>query len=173
MTVSGTIWLIFKNWWWFFLPIILVFPFKSLYLWWIRWDVWYKKHKWILLEIKPPKEILKPFRAMENVFSMIWGIYDGANWRERWCEGEHIKGPFWLSFEIVSIGGKIHFFMRILKEWRDLAESTIYSQYPEAEISVVEDYTKYIPILPLLDMLQQFSWLSFQSWQEIFLLLED
>lgn len=145
MTVSGTIWLIFKNWWWFFLPIILVFPFKSLYLWWIRWDVWYKKHKWILLEIKPPKEILKPFRAMENVFSMIWGIYDGANWRERWCEGELTKGPFWLSFEIASIGGKIHFFMRILKEWRDLAESTIYSQYPEAEISIVEDYTKYVP----------------------------
>ncbi len=138
--------LILKNWWWFFLPIILFFPAKFFYLWWIRWEVWYKgpKNKWILLEVKPPKEILKPFRAMEDIFSIVWGVYDSANWRERWCEGEMTEGPYWISWEIASIGGKIHFFIRILEVWRDMVESTIYSQYPEAEISIVDDYTKNI-----------------------------
>jgi len=116
-----------------------------MYLWWIRWEMWYKKQKWILLEIKPPKEILKPFKAMEDVIDVLWAVYDGPNWRERWCEGELIKGPFWISFEIVSLGGKIHFCLRILEGWREMVESTIYSYYPEAEISVVEDYTRKVP----------------------------
>ncbi|KPJ71614.1 hypothetical protein AMJ50_01225 [Parcubacteria bacterium DG_74_3] len=145
MTLLTIILLFLKNWWWFFLPIILVFPFKTIYLWWIRWEMWYKKQKWILLEIKPPKEILKPFRAMEDIINVLWGIYDGANWRERWCEGELIKGPYWMSFEMASIGGKIHFYMRILAVWRDMIEATIYSHYPEIEISVVDDYTRQVP----------------------------
>lgn len=145
MTLFQTIALFWRDWWWFFFPIIFFFPFKTLYLWWIRWEVWYKKNKWILLEIKPPKEILKPFKAMEDVIDVLWGVYDGPNWRERWCEGELIKGPFWISFEIASLGGEIHFYLRILEGWKDMVESTIYAYYPDAEISVVRDYTKGVP----------------------------
>jgi hypothetical protein len=136
---------ILKNWWWFFLPVILYFPARLLYLWWVRWEVWYKKGKWILIEVTPPREILKPFRAMENIFSIMWGVYDSANWRERNCEGQLANGPYWFSCEIASLGGEIHFFIRILTEWRDVAESTIYSQYPDAEIRVVDDYTQNVP----------------------------
>lgn len=83
---------------------------------------------------------------MENVFSMLWGIIDIPNWREMWCEGEFfIGGGLWFSFEIASFGGEIHFFMRIPDFYRNAAESVIYSQYPEAEISLVEDYTKNVP----------------------------
>ena len=146
MEISFIIFQILKSWWWFFFPIIFWFPAKTLYLWWIRWEVWYPKNKWILLEIKPPKEILKPFSAMENVFSMLWGIIDGPNWRERWCEGElPIGGGLWFSFEIASFGGEIHFFMRIPEPFRNTAESVIYSQYPEVEISLVKDYTQNVP----------------------------
>jgi hypothetical protein len=35
--------------------------------------------------------------------------------------------------------------MRIPEIFRNTAEATIYSQYPEAEISLVEDYTKNVP----------------------------
>lgn len=145
MELLLTIWLILETWWWFFFPIIFVLSFKMFYLWWIRWEVWYPKNKWILIEIKPPKEILKPFRAMEDVISVLWAIYDSPNWRERWCEGELTNGPFWISFEIASLGGEIHFYMRILDGWREMVESTIYSYYPEAEISVVEDYVQKVP----------------------------
>jgi len=145
MEVFSFISLILKSWWWFILLIIFFFFLKVFYLWWVRWEVWYKKNKWILLEIKPPKEILKPFKAMEDIFTVLWGVYDSPNWRERWCEGEFPKFPYWFSCEIAGIGGKIHFFMRILEVWRDMVEATIYSHYPEAEISIVDDYTKYVP----------------------------
>jgi len=109
--------------------------------------MWYKEKEknWILIEIIPPREILKPFRAMENIFSIMWGIYDSANWREINCEGQLPNGPYWLPCEIVGLGGEIHFFMRIMKDWLNITEGTIYSQYPDAEIRVVDDYTKKVP----------------------------
>ncbi|MDI6591573.1 MAG: hypothetical protein QME61_01365 [Patescibacteria group bacterium] len=146
MEILLTIWQIFKNWWWLIAPLILYFLARFFYLWWIRWEVWYPKFNWILLELKPPKETLKPFKAMEDIFSLLWPIYDGPNWRERWCEGElPLGGGLWFSFEIVGMGGEIHFYMRIPEFFRNRAESAIYSRYPEAEISIVDDYTKNVP----------------------------
>ncbi|MDI6883377.1 MAG: hypothetical protein QMC93_02860 [Patescibacteria group bacterium] len=138
-------WSVIKIWWWLILPIFLYFPAKSLYLWWIRWEVWYKEQNWILLEIIPPAEILKPFRAMEDVFAGLWPIYDSANWRERWCEGMLPKFPYWFSFEIVSLEGEIHFYLRTLRESQKLVESVIQAHYPEAEIFEVSDYTQNVP----------------------------
>jgi len=146
MEISFLIFQILKSWWWFFFPIIFWFPAKALYRWWLTWEVWYPKNKWLLLEIKPPREVVKPFSAMENVFSMLWGIIDSPNWREIWCEGAQTLGwGLWFSFEITSFGGEIHFFMRIPQPFRTNAEAVIYSQYPEAEISLAEDYTQNVP----------------------------
>lgn len=143
--VSSLILEFLRAWWWFLLPVILYFPARYFYLWTLRWEFWYKKHKWILIEIIPPREILKPFRAMEDIFSVLWGVYDSGNWRELNCEGLLPSATHWFSCEIVGIGGEIHFYLRILDVWRDLIESTIYSQYPDAEIKVAEDYTKNVP----------------------------
>ena len=145
MEISFIILQILKSWWWFFISVILWFLAKSLYLWWIRWEVWYKKNKWILLEIKPPEENLKPFSAMEDIFTLFWSFYDVPVLKQAWCEGEFPHFPFWFTCEIVGIGGKVHFYMRILEEWKSSVESTIYSHYPDVEISVVEDYTKKVP----------------------------
>lgn len=144
-TIFFYLWQIIKTWWWLPSPIILWFPLKTFYLYRARWEIFYPKIQWMLLEVKPPKEILKPFRAMEDVFSVLWGIYDGPVWREKWCEGEMSPAPFWMSWEIVSIGGRIHFYLWIDKATKKLVESTIYSQYPDAEISVVDDYAQQVP----------------------------
>ncbi len=136
---------ILENWWWVILPIILWFSAKNLYLWWMQWEVWYPKVKWILLEVKSPKEILKPFTAMEDVLSVLWGIYDGANWRQRWCEGQLPMGAYWMSFEIVSIGGSIRFLIRCTEGHRGLVETSLYGHYPDIEISLVDDYIKDVP----------------------------
>lgn len=142
----GIVWQIVKSWWWFFLPILLWFPAKTFYLWWIRWEVWYKKKKWVILEIKPPRENIKPFSAMENTFSMLWGIFNAPNWKERWCEGVlPLGGGLWFSFEIVSIGGKIHFYLRVPESFKTTAVNILYSQYPNIEILETEDYTKNVP----------------------------
>jgi hypothetical protein len=135
---------ILKTWWWLLLPIILYFLACYFYLWWLRWEVWYKEKKWIFLEIKPPKKTEKPFRAMEDVFSILWGIYGSPNWREYWCLGMPPRGPEWFSLEIVSIGGEVHFYLRIIESQRKKIESVFYSHYPEIEIFEAQDYTKSI-----------------------------
>ena len=135
-------WVIIKNWWWLPLPFILWWPFSFLWLWW-RTDLWLSKIKFILLEVKIPKEVLKPMRAMETVMDALWQpMYDPPDWWEKWVEGKKVLS---YSFEIASIDGTPHFFIRIPEASRDSVESIIYSQYPEAEISIVDDYSKYVP----------------------------
>jgi len=61
-----------ENWWWAILPFLLWKPSLFVYLWW-RNECWLRKQKIVLLEIKIPKEILKPIRAMEQVMANIQG----------------------------------------------------------------------------------------------------
>jgi len=135
------LWQIVKNWWWLSLPFLLWNPAKFLYRFYIM-ERWNETVKRILLEIKIPKETIKPIKAMDQVFAGFHGIHDIATWREKWIEGVF---QLTISLEIVSIGGEIHFYIRTPEMFRKLIESNIYSQYPEAEISLVDDYTKYVP----------------------------
>lgn len=134
-----------RVWWWALLPLMLWSHLKTLYIWWIGWDFQYAKIKWVMLEILPPKEVLIPLKAMEDVFTTIWPIWDGANWREIWCDGELADAPYWCSFEIVSVEGKIHFYLRTMAQHRLMIESVLYSHYPEIEIHQVSDYAKNVP----------------------------
>jgi len=134
-----------RVWWWVFLPIMLSAKLRELYLWWIDWDVYYAKQKWVMLEITPPKEILVPVKAMEDVFSIVWTVWDNPSWREKWCEGEMDYVPFWCSWEIASLEGKIHFYLRVLAQNRLSIESALYSYYPDIEIEEVSDYVKLVP----------------------------
>ncbi len=134
-----------RVWWWFFLPIMLWKQLKILYLWWIDWDFDYQKQKWVLLEVTPPREILVPIKAMEDVFSAVWPIMDVANFREVWCDGELANGPYWCSWELASIEGKIHFYLRFLQQHRATVEMSLYAHYPDIEIKEVSDYVKLVP----------------------------
>lgn len=140
--VLTTIWGIIKTWWWTVPPFLLYPPFLFLWLWW-RQEIWDKKQERIILEIRMPREVLKPIKAMENVFYGFWALYDAPNWKEKWFHGK-----FLLSFscEIVSIGGESKFYLRVPAALRNVFESSIYSQYPEAEIFEAEDYTRNIPL---------------------------
>lgn len=136
------IWEIFKNWWWLPAPFIAGRLFLFFWLWW-RMDVFNSQNKKIIIEVRIPKEMMKPTRAMETVLSNLWQtLYDPPDSYERWIEG---KFNFSYAFEIASIEGVSHFFIRILESAKDPVESAIYAQYPDAEISVVDDYTKFVP----------------------------
>lgn len=132
---------ILKNWWWVILPFIFWGPFSFLWIWWRR-EQWKKQIKEIMLEIKLPEEILKPIKAMESVFDSVWQIYDPPNWKEKWFIGQKLLD---LSFEIAAIDGVPHFYVLIPEAHRSLVESAIYAQYPDVEITEVEDYTQNIP----------------------------
>jgi len=139
--VLSYFWKIIAAWWWLFFPFLIFQPARYLYRFYLieKWDATQKR---VVLEIKIPKEILKPIRAMDQVFAGFHGIHDIATWREKWVEGVYQLS---LSFEIVSRGGEIHFYIRTPEVFRSFIESNIYSQYPEAEISLVDDYTKHVP----------------------------
>ncbi|MCX6764105.1 MAG: hypothetical protein NTU58_00120 [Candidatus Nealsonbacteria bacterium] len=141
LTAGNAIWLILKNWWWLILPFLLYRHFVFYWHWYKaeKWDATVKK---TILEIKIPKEIIKPIKAMEQVFSGFHGLHDVFDWREKWWNGEFMHS---ISFEIASLEGKTHFFIRAPEKFRTVIESNIYAQYPEAEISAVDDYTKSIP----------------------------
>ncbi len=97
----------------------------------------------VVLELKLPKEILKPVRAMEQVMASIHGpMFHPPDPWEEWVDGQVQLS---IAFEIVSIEGNIHFYVRMPTLYREAVEANLYSQYPEIEITEVDDYTKYVP----------------------------
>jgi len=134
-----------RVWWWVFLPVMLWAQLSKLYLWWIGWDFDYAKQKWVFLEIVPLEATLMPLKAMEDIFAAIWPIMDVGNFRERWCDGELANGPYWCSWEIAGIEGKIHFYLRCLQQHRGSIEAALYGHYPDIEIHEAQDYVKLVP----------------------------
>jgi len=139
--ILNPFWTILKAWWWVFIPFILFPYFRFFYQWYIesKWDDSIER---ILLEIRIPKEIERPMKAMEQVFSNFWTLYDPPTWKEKWLEGHTLLS---FALEIVSVEGEIHFFLRVPKDLRGMFETAIYSQFPDVEITEVPDYTKFVP----------------------------
>lgn len=124
------------------LPFLLWKMIIPLWLWW-REELHADKLRAIVLEVSLPKENVKPVRAMENVMAAIHGtMFKPPDWWETWVEGEFQPA---ISFEIASLGGEPHFFIRVPSHMRAVIDSAIYAQYPDAEIREVEDYTKSVP----------------------------
>lgn len=136
------LWQIIWTWGWIFIPFILWPVVSSQWLFYrnVMWAV--NKNPQILLEVKIPEEMEKPIRAMDVVFSGIWQLYGPPNWFEKWWEGQF---DYSFSLEITSIEGVPHFLLRVPMKQRTLFEQHIYSQYPDAEIFEVEDYTQKVP----------------------------
>jgi len=142
------LWAVFKSFWWVYPPIFLYNKLEKYYLYWLNWDFWFARMKWIVVEIIPPRDLTKTFKSMEDVIGGLWGpMYYPANWRELWLEGQpqFYGGPLWMTFEIAATGGKIHFYARMPKGLRNNFEATLYAQYPDVEIFEVEDYTQKVP----------------------------
>lgn len=122
--------------WWIFIPWLLFVLVRDLWLKHKR-NQFIQEMDWLLLEIKPPQEIKKTPRAMEQFFAALHGTQSNPNWRDRNIRGNTQR---WFSLETVSLEGEIHFFIRTVSMFRDLIEANIYAQYPEAEITQVADY---------------------------------
>lgn len=126
--------------------LILLLPVGIAYLGFRFW-VEYKntqfvsKMDWVTLEINVPKEVSKSPAAMEIFFHTLLQSKI-SHWYDKYYKGSVTQ---WFSLEIASIEGNIYFFIRTIKKFKDLIESQIYAQFPQAEIREVDDYTKYVP----------------------------
>lgn len=98
--------------------------------------------KWVLLAVDIPALNVQTPKAVEQLFAHIAGAYDKPNIAQKFRGG--YKQRFF-SFEIISIEGYIQFLIWTEETFRDLVEAAVYAQYPDAEITEVEDYTKSIP----------------------------
>jgi hypothetical protein len=126
---------------WVVIPIILFAVFWRSYLWYIR-RRYVSNFQWVLLRLTVPQEVVKTPLAMEQVFAGLHGELFKGGWYVRYIQGRKQE---WYSVEIVSIGGKVAFYIRIPALFRNIVESSIYAQYPDAEISEAEDYTFNVP----------------------------
>lgn len=99
------------------------------------------------MELKIPKTVIKSPKAMEQVFAAAHNIWSfGINRSEKWWQG---KVEPVTSFELVGRGHSVHFYIKVQENFRNLVESAIYAQYPDAEISEVPDYINdFPPVLP-------------------------
>ncbi len=129
------------GYWWIIVPFLLWRPFL-FFLLRSRQEKFGRQQKYIMLDVKMPQEILRPIKAMEQVFAGWWMIYDPPDWWEKWIDGKYQLS---MAIEIVSNGGDIHFYLRVPSPARNFIESSLYAQYPDVEISIVDDYTKNIP----------------------------
>jgi hypothetical protein len=94
--------------------------------------------EWVILEIVPPREVLRSPRGMELFLTNALYHWSMKGGREQYWQG---AVWFWHSLEIVSIDGQVHFYIRIPSRLKELVETQMYAQYPQAQIKLVEDYT--------------------------------
>jgi hypothetical protein len=128
--------------WWFALPIAFFYIFKILYTKYV-WREYKSTLEWSLIEIKPPRNIERSPRIMEQVFAGLHGVISTPSIFDMYFKGK-INQPMFM-FEIRGVNGEMHFYARMEKKFRNLVEAMIYAQYPEAEIEEVEDYTLSVP----------------------------
>lgn len=125
------------------------FPIAAVLVWgllqvWLdhRQGLYAASLRWHLLRVQVPQEAIQTPKGMENFFTNIAGSKSSITWKEKWMDG---KFQPWFSFEIVSIGGDIRLYIRTIEKYRDIVESALYAQYPEAQILEVEDYIDAFP----------------------------
>lgn len=100
------------------------------------------KWKWVFLAIDIPKGNEQTPKAVEQIFAHLLGAHKNPGLEEAYLDGFMQR---YFSFEIVSIEGYIQFIIGTEKKFRDLVEASIYAQYPDAEITEIEDYAKDFP----------------------------
>lgn len=97
----------------------------------------------IYLAIDVPKDNEQTPKAVEQIFAHMAGAYRKAT---KWQV--HYEGYIqpWFTFEIISIEGYIQYIIGTPEKYRDLVEAAVYAQYPDAEITQVDDYTKVFDV---------------------------
>lgn len=128
--------------WWLPIPVAIVIVFRG---WWLSSKInqYINSIQWVILEIRIPKDNLKSIKSMEQVFASLHGTYSqGIKRRDRWLNG---KVEDWISLEIAGFAHSIHFYIRTPTKYRKLVETAFFSQYPDAEIEEVGDYTALMP----------------------------
>lgn len=125
------------------LPVLLVGG--AIHLWYVlQRGEFIAAQKYILLEIRPPRSLVKTPLAMETFFTSLHLTGGESTWYARFWGGTR---PSW-SLEIASLEGQVHFFIWTRAKLRQIVESQIYAQYPGVQVIEAPDYTRLISATP-------------------------
>jgi hypothetical protein len=142
------VWFVFAfllSFWWIFMPVVLFMALFYSFESYNRMN-FLSKMKWVTLQITVPRETRRSPKATEQIFAALHTVGSSVKFKDRFWKG---KVGDWFSFEIVSMGGDVHFIVRVLEANRNLLQAQIYAQYPDAEIFEIQDYiTSYPARLP-------------------------
>lgn len=117
-------------------PVLLFYLFFHTYIDYNR-KKYYNSLEWSILEIVPTPENVKSPAAMELFLLTLYQTSGESTWIDRWVQG---KVRTWFSLEIVSLEGKIKFYLWCENKLHKYIESQIYAQYPGCEVKKAEDY---------------------------------
>ena len=120
--------------WWLIIPLVFLPLYGSLATF-VSQEKKKREKKWSVLEIKMPSDLQRTPASMEQVLSTIHG----------WGGKPSDRAIDWTSLELVSVGGQVHFYVRVKEALRDILESSFFSVYHDIEIREVEDYVSMIP----------------------------
>jgi hypothetical protein len=95
------------------------------------------------LRINLPQEVFKSPEAMESVIAQVHNVNSPDNLMQTYIDGKH---PLTFSFELVSIGGDVRFYINVpTKKVKNAVEAQLYAHYPGIEVVEEEmDYTDEI-----------------------------
>ncbi len=138
---------LYVSWYFFTHGIWILFILPFLWLLKTAWLDW-RQNKYLstisynYLSVDIPADNEQMPKAVEQIFATIAGAHGALTQGEIWWEG---KVQLTFSFELVSIDGYLQYIIRTPTAFKELVRSAIFAQYPQAEISEVEDYTKGTP----------------------------
>ncbi|HTK60561.1 MAG TPA: hypothetical protein VL283_05170 [Candidatus Baltobacteraceae bacterium] len=135
------IWTVFVYGGWIPFVVILWKGFAELWLI-SRQNKYAPTIQYMLLAISIPRMNEQSPKAVEHMFTHLAGTFSSPNFKEKWFQGKFTPS---FSFEYASIDGYTQFVVRTPVQYRDLVEASIYSQYAEAEVVEIADYTQDVP----------------------------
>jgi len=122
-------------------PVVLGVVAARTWLYYLRAN-YLAAQEWVVLELKIPRDTYKSPLAMEVVLNGLFQTLGEGTWYDKYVLG---KSRAWFSLEMVSIEGKVRFFLLTRPFFRAVVESNIYAQYPTVEIHQAADYTQHVP----------------------------
>lgn len=125
-------------------PILLVVA-----LFFIAWPIWVKyvrakfffSQKYVLLEIRLPKDVFKSPQAMELFLTSLHQTGGEGTWYNKYWLG---MTRSWFSLEMISVEGQVKFFIWMRAANKNFTESSLYAQFPGIEITEKDDYARTV-----------------------------
>lgn len=106
------------------------------------WRFWNREHfkhhvPHTMFKIEVPRTNEQSMKAVEQIFVQMYGTYNIPDWYEKWWLGFDQEQ---FSFEVVSDGGYITFYLRCPTYYKEVVQAAFYAHYPDAILTETEDY---------------------------------